>query len=165
MRRLAMLVSVFVVLGSLLAYARDNPATAQDAMAPHPVVGAWRVENDLGGGDILVSYGIFHPDGSYIEALDNGLISIGVWQPTGERTADLTVFNQYVIDGQIVQGEGRLAIEVDETGNSQTAPGTFVGSFPDGTIDIALETQSPGTRLEVLPVVPLDTLVPATPAP
>ncbi|MFN8662927.1 MAG: hypothetical protein U0075_13620 [Thermomicrobiales bacterium] len=33
------------------------------------------------------------------------------------------------------------------------------GLFLDGTVDFAVETQSPGTRLQVLPMVPLGTPV------
>ena len=140
---------------------------AQDTLTPHPVVGAWKFVNDIGGGEPVISIGLFHADGTYLEeAYAGGPMNFGVWQATGPRTADLTIYNLYVIDDKLVQGEGRLAITVDETGNIMSGPGTFVGLFLDGTIDFAVETQSPGTRLQVLPMVPLGTpVVPVDTAP
>jgi hypothetical protein len=40
-----------------------------------------------------------------------------------------------------------------------TQVGTFVGMFEDGAVDMAVEVQSHGTRMAVLPVVPLGTPV------
>jgi len=128
------------------------------AMAEHPVVGHWRNENVLG--DLTFpSYAIFHADGTYVEALPNGAILLGLWHPTGERTADLTYHNTYFIEPMAVEGEGRVTVEVDETGNAMTQEGTFVGIFEDGSVDMAVEVQSRGTRMAVLPVVPLGTPV------
>jgi hypothetical protein len=68
-----------------------------------------------------------------------------------------------------VRGEGRLTAEVDEAGNAISTDGTFVSRFEDGSIEFATGGPSPGTRLEVLPVLPLETLVgtpvAATPVP
>jgi hypothetical protein len=50
---------------------------------------------------------------------------------------------------------------VDETGNAIDTDGPFVARYvDDGSIDLAIEGPAPGTRLEVLPVVPLSELVP-----
>jgi hypothetical protein len=164
MRRFALLLFVVVLLSSAVVLSRPS-ASAQEAtppgmaaMAEHPVVGHWRYENVLG--DLTFpSYAIFHADGTYVEALPNGAFLLGLWQPTGERTADLTYHNTYFIDPMAVEGEGRVTVEVDETGNAMTQEGTFVGIFEDGSVDMAVEVQSHGTRMEVLPVVPLGTPV------
>ena len=129
-------------------------------MATHPVVGVWRNTIDLGDGITFPSLSLFHADGTYVEVLPDGGILLGAWQPTGERTADLTLYSHYLIDDKLASGEERSAVEVDETGNTMTGTGTFVGLFDDGSIDIAVETAGPATRLGVLPVVPLSELVP-----
>jgi hypothetical protein len=88
---------------------------------------------------------------------------MGVWEPTGERTAAVTVYQVYIIDDKLVNGEGRWTAEVDETGNALRTAGTFVGTFEDGSIDIAVEwadEEFTATRLDVQPVVPLADLVP-----
>jgi hypothetical protein len=162
MHRLATLILVFALFAGVLALGRDNPAIAQDAsMATHPVVGEWRFENDLGNGITFPSIAIFHADGTYIEDFpDASSFSMGLWQPTGERTAIVTVYQVYVIDDKLANGEGRFTAEVDETGNTLTTNGTFVGTFEDGSIDIAVEGPTTATRLGILPVVPLSQLVP-----
>jgi hypothetical protein len=89
---------------------------------------------------------------------------MGVWEPTGERTAAVTVYQVYVIDDKLVNGEGRWTAEVNEAGDEMRTAGTFVGTFEDGSIDLAVEWSMddgvPATRLGVLPVVPLSELVP-----
>ena len=161
MRRLATVVLAFVLLAGVVGFTRGNPAAAQDAtVAPHPIVGEWRFENDLGNGITFPSIAIFHADGTYIEDFpDASSFSMGLWQPTGERTAIVTVYQVYVIDDKLANGEGRFTAEVDETGNAMTTNGTFVGTFEDGTIDIAVEGPSTASRLGILPVVPLSQLV------
>ena len=134
--------------------AQENP------MVQHPIIGGWRFENvveaDRG---VFVSYALFHADGTYAEVEPDGKVMIGVWQPTGARSADVTFFAQYPgapgSDG-IVRGEGRLAAELDETGNAMAAPFTYEARKLDGTIDFAGQFQANGTRLKVAPMVPLE---------
>jgi hypothetical protein len=163
MHRFAVLVSLFVVaFVGVLALGQGRPADAQDQdMASHPVVGAWRFTNDLGGGVVFPSLAIFHADGTYIEDFpDESSYFVGVWEPTGERTAAGTGYQVYVIDDKLVNGEGRFTMEVHETGNTMTSTGTFLGLFEDGSVEFAVDgADGPptiATRLEVLPLVPLD---------
>ena len=86
-----------------------------------------------------------------------------MWEPTGERTAEATAYNYFLVDDRLVRGEGRFTAEVDETGNAIVTDGTFVSRFEDGSIEFAAGGPSDGTRLVVLPVLPLETLV-GTPA-
>ncbi len=164
MRRLALLLSVFVVLVGWLAHVRDDVATAQEAMPSHPVVGMWRVTNELGEGNVFPSLAMFHADGTYIEDYPDAMsYSMGLWEPTGERTAAVTVYQVYVIDDRLVNAEGRWSVEVNEAGDALRTAGLFVGTFEDGSIDIAVEwadEEFTATRLGVLPVVPLADLVP-----
>jgi hypothetical protein len=155
-----LLVGIIATMGRSTAAEEATPdATAMMAMATHPVVGGWRFTNDAGEGNTFPSLGIIHADGTYTEVLPDGSVLTGVWQPTGERTADLTLFSNYLVDDKLAHGEGRFTLEVDETGNAIIESGIFVGRFEDGTIEFAAEVQSPGTRLEVAPMVSLEELV------
>jgi hypothetical protein len=163
MRRLAIVVSVFIVLSGVLGYARGNTATAQAAtpaaLAAHPVVGMWRTVVSNTGAPPSTSLTTFHADGTYLEVVQDGPIVTGLWQPSGERTATVTAYVFFAIDDRPVEGEVRLTIEVDETGNALTEEGTVVGFYQDGSVALAVESPATGTRLEVLPVEPLGTPV------
>jgi YD repeat-containing protein len=167
MRRFAMLLSVVVVLLSSAVMLSRPPAAAQEAtptgmvaMAEHPAVGTWEMSGEAG--DFTFPFlAIFHADGTYLERYPWGAVFVGVWKPTGERTAEGTVIAYEYIDDRLTRGEGRFTVEVDETGNTIDTDGTFINRFvDDGSIDLAIEGPSPGTRLEVQPVVPLSELVP-----
>src|SRR5215217_1191445 len=123
------------------------------SIAQHWIVGGWRFENVVEAGQgVFVSYALFHADGTYVEVEPDGKVMIGVWQPTGARSADVTFFAQYPVapgSDEIVRAEGRLAAELDETGNAMTAPFTYEARKRDGTIDFAGEFIVHGTRLEV----------------
>jgi len=131
-------------------------------MAEHPVVGGWKLVNGsfTGTEDTFPSVAIFHADGTYMEVLPWGAVLVGVWAPTGERTADLTFLLNDLLEGDtLVQGEGRTRLEVDETGNTMSLVGNFISLYEDGAVDMAVESPSTATRLEALPMVPLGTPV------
>jgi hypothetical protein len=142
------------------AMAQEATPTGMAAMAEHPVVGVWDSTSELAG-NTFSFLAIFHGDGTYMEIYPWGTVIIGVWRPTGERSAEATAVVYEYIDDRLARGEGRFTAEVDETGNAISTDGTFVSRFEDdGSIDLAVGGPSPGTRLEVLPVVPLSELVP-----
>jgi len=166
MRRFSILLSVVVLLGSAVMLSR-LPTAAQEAtptemaaMATHPVVGTWEMTAELAG-NTFPFLAIFHADGTYLERYPWGAVFFGVWKPTGDRTAEGTVVAHEFIDDRLTRGEGRFTVEVDASGNTIDTDGTFVNRFEDdGSIDLAVAGPSPGTRLEVQPVVPLSELVP-----
>ena len=167
MRRVAVLLSVVVVVLLSSAAVLSRPSVvAQEAtpsgtaaMASHPVVGGWRITVDLGAGMTSPDLQIFHADGTYTETLPHGSVLFGVWQPTGERTATLTLYQNELMDDRLVQAEGRFTGDVDESGNTLTEEGTYVALFEDGSVAMAFESPATGTRMEVLPVEPLGTPV------
>lgn len=176
-RRLAVLVSVLVVLTGLVAYTRVIPSIsaqdatsagatgAQAATANHPVVGLWRTVVSNTGAEPFASLSTFHADGTYTEVLPDGPVLSGVWRPTGERTAIVTCYLSFFLGDRRVLGEGRFAVEVDESGNAMTETGPFVALYEDGSVAMAVESPATGTRLEVLPVEPLGTpVLPPDPA-
>ena len=169
MRQLSVLLTAFVVLllGAIATMGRG--ATAQEAtpdtsammaMAIHPVVGTWEITGELGE-ETFPILAMFHGDGTYMEIYPWGAIFVGVWKPTGERTAEGLILGYGITDDRLERGEGRWTAEVDETGNAIETDGPFVARFvDDGSITLAVEGPTSGTRLEVLPVVPLAELVP-----
>jgi hypothetical protein len=112
-------------------------------------------------GDTFPYLAMFHGDGTYIEILPFGPIFFGVWKPTGARTAEGTSVGYGFSDDRFERGEGRWTVEVDATGNAIAGTGPFVSRYlDDGSITLATEGPSSGTRLSVLPLVPLAELVP-----
>ena len=168
MRRIPILLAAVVMLG--IVSAGNTPSViAQDDTETHLVAGTWTWVNGEGE-EVFPSIATFGPDGSYIEVLPWGAIVMGVWQPTGERTATVTqVINYLTDDGELVQGQGRAEIEVDASGNTMTWRGTFLSRFQDGRSDIVADADDPGstsigTRLEPQAMASLDELM-LTPVP
>lgn len=169
MRRLAALVLILAVVTGLAAYAQNATASAvqDDDMANHPVVGAWRWENDPPGeGDVFISYGIFHADGTYVEVGIDNITSVGVWEATGERTAFASFyFADLDPDPNVVaMGEGRQWVEVDESGNAITADIDFKLMDGEGNVLFADDdVKSWGTRLILTPMEMPEVPAEATP--
>jgi hypothetical protein len=169
MRRITLSVSVVVVLllGLFVTMGINTRAqettpetTATMVMATHPVVGLWQTVVSNEGMEPFTSLSTFHADGAYTEVLPFGAVVSGVWRPTGERTAVLTAYLNYFNEDRLVNAEVRLTVEVDETGNALTEEGTVVERYEDGSILNAGGSPATGTRLEVLPVIPLSELAP-----
>jgi hypothetical protein len=162
------LVSAVVLVGGVSGALR-SPVFAQDdtplATANHPIVGGWRCKNDNPGAS-FTSFALFHDDGTYVEEVFYGATALGVWQATGERTADLNIFFTDLDPAEegILMGEGRFTMEVDETGDTFTLEGVFQGQDPDGTVlftDVGLESHC--TRLAVNSMEAMATPMVATP--
>jgi hypothetical protein len=172
MRRFSVFLSTVVVLLSSVAVLSRPPAAAQEATpagvaatATHPLAGAWTIVTDLGE-DTFPSVAIFHADGTYTEVLPWGQVLLGAWQPTGERTAVMSLIFNYLVDEELVEGQGRATLEVDETGNTLTVESVGVGRFRDGRIDFTdVGVPTTGTRLEAGPMLSLDELIALTEPP
>jgi hypothetical protein len=165
----ALTVLVGIGQSSLGTSAQEDSGTTREAMATHPVVGAWRWDNDPATPNTHISYAIFHDDGTYLEVTTGAGTAVGSWQPTGERSAKVTnVFQDMSEDPTIVEpGEGtmRQVVEADETGSTLRALYTAEVKTLDGTLEFAGGPyEAIGTRVEVEEMVPFDTPVAATPA-
>jgi hypothetical protein len=157
---LALVVLLGLVASGIDTHAQDATPAAMTAMATHPVVGTWVLTGTIDD-DTFPFLVIFHGDGTYMEIYPWGAIFAGVWNPTGERTAEGINVGYGFTEDRLERGEGRWTAEVDESGNAISTDGTFVSRFQDdGSLGIALEGPSPGTRVTVLPLVPLAELVP-----
>ncbi len=166
MRRFTVSLSLaLVVLIGLIATMGRSTSAQDTSLADHPIVGLWQWENDFGD-EVEISYATFHADGTYVEEVFAGITLLGVWQATGARTADLTLFATDADPDPAVTmlGEGRFAIEVGETGDTFDLEGSFQGQNPDGTalfVDEGLLSEC--TRMEVT-TAPFGTPTAATPA-
>jgi hypothetical protein len=166
-------VSVFAFIILIVFALAVDPVTAHDATpaarADHAVVGAWWTANDAPGPGVQTAAAIFHADGTYLEVDPNIGVGIGVWQATGERTADLIAIYQDIDPDPAVSAPGtvtvRKTVEVDETGDTFTGSLTVEVRIPDGTVVFTASYTGRGTRLEVEPVLPLGTPLAATPVP
>jgi hypothetical protein len=175
-RRLLVLLSVVAVVLLSSAVISTRPTAVAQVATPsgmaatttHPVAGTWTLVNGEGA-DAFPSIAHFHPDGTYVEVLPWGAVLMGVWQPTGERTATVTQVFNYRVNDELVQGQGRGIVEVDETGNTLTGRSIFLSRFQDGRTDFAADTDDPGqtsigTRVQPQPMASLADLM-ATPVP
>ena len=168
MRRFTVSLSLaLVVLLGLVATMSPSSTAQENTLAAHPIVGAWEWDNDPDNPGTYLSYAICHDDGTYVEVNDDGSINLGAWEPTGERTADLTARTQFIDPetDETIRGTLLLTAEVDETGNGITAPFTFEARNPDGEVVFAGEFLALGTRIDVVPMVPLGTPMAGTPTP
>jgi hypothetical protein len=160
---------VVLLLGGVIATMGRSTVAQDDAMAQHPLVGAWRLVNEPGTAEENVSYAIFHADGTYTEAHPHGGSGIGAWTPTGESSADLTIIFQNISEDPNVFELGVVtvwqAIEADETGETFTGTGTVKVATPDGTIVFAGAAITEATRLHAEPVPAMGTPAASTPMP
>jgi len=142
-------------------------------LSAHPLVGAWRVANDPAEPNSSEpaepSYYVFHADGTALTSTAVAGVGVGVWRPTGERTADRSVW--YVdLDpdpNHLERGAatGSTSVTVDESGISFTETGTVQGKAIDGTVLFTIPSINIGTKLEVEPMAQLDSAETGTSAP
>ena len=168
MRRLAVLVSVVVLAGSV-ASGRLDPGTAVQeatpaAMAGHPFVGAWVVDTDTTDPANFPALGAATADGVYVESHPQVGVGVGAWQPTGGRTVDLTIVFRATDQAGMPVGvvTARAAVEVFQGEDAWDATYTFEARAPDGTVLFAGQGQAHATRVVAEPMVPPGTPV-ATP--
>jgi hypothetical protein len=164
----ALTILVGIGQSTLGTSAQEDAGATREAMATHPVVGAWRWDNDPPTPNTHITYAIFHDDGTYVEVSTGSGTAVGSWQPMGERSVKVTnVFQDISEDPTIVEpGEAtiRQVAEVDETGSTLTASYTAEVKTLDGTLEFAGGPfEAIGTRVEVEEMVPFDTPVAATP--
>ena len=158
MSRRAVFVSIFasLLLGGL-ALSQQPVVGAQEgtprAMAGHPFVGAWELDTDTNDPSNPPSLSVFNRDGTYLQ-LDPDGSGVGVWKPTGPRSAALTIlFHNQDQNGGVATVKVRANGEVDASGDTFTATYTLEVILPDGTS--SGETgpgTATGTRIAVEPM-------------
>lgn len=143
--------------GGLAVAASQLGASAQDATpgetTGHPIVGAWRWQNNPDDPSTSTSFAVFHGDETYVEFDPAVGVGIGTWRATGERTGDLTiVFQDNDLDPNLLgRGLGTfwMTVEADGTGNAIAATGELEAITPDGET-VNFPYVGTGTRIEPL---------------
>jgi hypothetical protein len=139
-------------------------AQTQDAtpaamtVADHPIVGVWRYQNppeDL----VPVSYGTYHADGTYFEVSGKD-IGVGVWEPTGARTAELILFYQDIDAESLAFEPGtvtvRAILDLNEQGDAGIATYSLEVQAPDGTqLFFAEGLEAPMVKLTTTTTAPV----------
>ena len=149
-----------VLLTAMLAGATVAQDSSPAATGGHPVVGSWLVDTDADDPANPPSSITFHADGTYIEVDVDG-VGVGVWEPTGDRSAAGTfVYHQTDEGGAVSSATIRATIEVAPDGQSFSASYTLDLVGPDGTATGELGPgTATGTRRTVdpmgTPVAPL----------
>lgn len=135
MRRVPSIIAVLatVLLASVALAPGVHGQDEQAAAADHPLVGAWLVSDvpagPVGPRDLVV----VHPDGTFVSLHVEGgvtLPGLGSWAPSGEHSADITLY------GPVIEPEVgflgfviiRISGEVSEDGQSLTGTATY--EFP-----------------------------------
>jgi len=108
---------VVVLLGVLLASGRTLVAAQGADYADHPLVGTWTLVVDGEAPEMVV----FSAGGGYVDVDNEGTVLLGVWEPTGDSTANLTI-TAHTKDGSY---RIRASIEVAADGQTFTAAYTF----------------------------------------
>jgi hypothetical protein len=140
MRRLIVPLAVVVLLLIGFAVTGANVDTvAQDATPAategHPVIGSWLADTDINSPDNNPSLIIFHDDGTFLELEEGMSDGIGAWEATGPNTALLTILFPNVDENGVFTGHAkvRVAVEVDESGDTFTADYTIEFLGADGS--------------------------------
>jgi hypothetical protein len=146
-------------LVAVLATALVAPgALAQDPAPPfegHPFVGAWLVDTNTSYDSEPPSRLIVHPDGTLLQ-VDQTTVAVGVWQPTADNTADLTIAAQVDVgDGRIATITLRAGVTLDPGGDAWTAEATVENLQATGSTSGQIgPIPAAATRIVVEPMAP-----------
>jgi hypothetical protein len=124
-------------------------AAAQDTdYAGHPLIGTWTLVVDGEAPEMV----IFSDTGGYVDVESADSVVLGVWEPTGDTTANLTITGydeelSYRIRGSIevaADGQSLTASYTFEPFNPQTGEG--MGEYGPGTVTgTRMVAEAPGT--------------------
>ena len=158
MRRVSTMIALSIMLLLGLAAIADSTraqdATPQAGIIPepiHPIVGTWIV-NDLGpeGSPSLAS---FTSDGVVTDIEAEGGVGLGVWQPTGERTAAFTMVIPFADEEFYATIQINVSVSIDASGDSGTADYSYTAVLADGTV---ADSGMGSVTITRMPVQPLD---------
>jgi hypothetical protein len=126
-------------------------AGTEAAPTAHPVVGLWSWDLAHMNPRGARSFAIFHADGTFVDANPFLCTGVGLWQATGERTADLLI---YYHDARTDAGSNLLnvviakgPVEVNDAGQALTLLCTYEVKALDGVVvDSGAQTET-ATRI------------------
>ena len=127
---------VVVLLVAMTASGLRSGAAAQDtAPQGHPLIGTWLADTNPDASDNALDTVSFTADGTFTNVEAGGFVSLGAWEATGERTANLTIV-AYELDEEgnnVGSTTLRVSIEVGADSNSFAADVTIEFIQADGT--------------------------------
>lgn len=111
--RMGTLALATVLLGLMpsVAVAQDSSPAAD--MATHPIIGVWKSAPDPGTD-------VFHADGTFVSITSDAVIA-GVWEPSGPRSATITVWFPSP-EGSQVSLRGGVDVSEDGMGRCPARP-------------------------------------------
>jgi len=127
---------VVVLLVAVTAFGFRADADAQETSTQgHPLVGTWLVDTNPDASDNALDTVIFTTDGTFTNVESGGFVSLGAWEATGERTANLTIVAYELDEEGINIGSTtiRASIEVGADGNHFSGEYTIEFVQADGT--------------------------------
>lgn len=133
----ARLLGLFVValLAAVTVLGFRANAGAQEVTAQgHSLVGTWIVDTDPDNAGNALDTVSFTTDGTFTNVEAGGFVSLGAWEPTGEKSANLT-FLAYELDEEGANLGStiiRVAIEAGADGNNFTGEYTIAFVQPNG---------------------------------
>ncbi len=147
-RKTLPLLALIVMLGGLVAVGRPTLGVgaqdSEDSLAGHPLVGAWRLDTDASDPENTLTPALFSSDGTYLQVDEDGT-AIGVWEATGDSTANLTIL--FFDEGGTYKV--RAEVDVDETGDALSANYTFEPILGGESLGEFGPTSATGTRIPV----------------
>jgi hypothetical protein len=176
-RALSVLPLAVLLLGVVFLPGRSGaPVHAQSGTpvpttAGHPLVGAWQLDTDVADPHNPPALAIFSSDGTYQQANADGSDGYGVWTPTGDQTANVTIlFNGEEKGAFTGTTTVRASVTLDGSQTSFTAPYTLEFTSPDGKSSGELgPATARGVRIESAtmgtPVGPIPAMAPAAATP
>src|SRR4051794_18080473 len=141
-------------LGAALATTTRH-ASAQDAaaMANHPFVGFWQLDPDPNSPTgHKTGFTLVHADGTTTHwgGLGDGA-ALGIWRPTGERTADSLGIFMDIDPTTKTETPGTttfvMQITIDEAGDRHTADGSLDARDDDGNPLVMLPAHWAASRI------------------
>jgi hypothetical protein len=150
--------SAAVVLATLLATVPPTAVLAQGgatATPVHPFVGAWIVDTNTADDSDPHTQLTVHPDGTLLQA-DQANVGIGVWEPTGDGSAALTMTaGSDSPDGNPSTVIVRAVIAMDPAGDTWTGEASVEYVAADGsTSGQSGPIPASATRMIVEPMAP-----------
>lgn len=126
---------------SFMSMSGATLAAQQATSLAHPLVGVWEMTVDLGAGDTGCPAQItFSPFYSSVQVDCEGVVAVGIWEPTSDTTANLAITAYNPNQGRYMI---RLAIEVAE--DLQTFTGSFTFELIDTETGEGRGQYGPGT--------------------
>ena len=116
-------------------------------MAGHPILGTWVIVRNIANTTEVPVIVVFTDEGGFV---DPGQGVAGAWEPTGHRSAAMTIVP--FLDPAGGYAVVRSTWEVDEAGETMSGPAYATILGPDGAVVTTDQFESRATRLKVEPI-------------